>query len=189
VRRNPSHPRKRHLQRDNTGSLPLGEPVFLAVGYIRRPHGVRGEMLMDLLTDFPERLVPGKRLYLGEEHLPVQIRSVRPALQAVLIAFEEFEDRDQVAAFRNQYLYVRADELPPLPEGEYYHHQLLGLMVFDREGHSLGVLTEILETGANDVYVVRDEQGREILLPVIEGVILEVDLETHRLIVNPPEWL
>lgn len=189
MRRNPSHPRKRHLQRDNTGSLPLGEPVFLAVGYIRRPHGVRGEMLMDLLTDFPERLVPGKRLYLGEEHLPVQIRSVRPALQAVLIAFEEFEDRDQVAAFRNQYLYVRADELPPLPEGEYYHHQLLGLMVFDREGHALGVLTEILETGANDVYVVRDEQGREILLPVIEGVILEVDLQSHRLIVNPPEWL
>jgi len=94
-----------------------------------------------------------------------------------------------VAAFRNQYLYVRADELPPLPEGEYYHHQLLGLRVFDLQGNLLGVLSEILETGANDVYVVRDEGGSEILLPVIEGVILEVDLGARRLIVNPPEWL
>lgn len=187
--KNPSRYRKRNLQRDNTGSLPSGEPVFLAVGLIRRPHGVRGEMVMDLLTHFPERLIPGRQLYIGESHQPVRIRSVRPALQAVLIAFEGYEDRDQVAAFRNQYLYVRADELPPLPEGEYYHHQLLGLRVFDLQGNLLGVLSEILETGANDVYVVRDEGGSEILLPVIEGVILEVDLGARRLIVNPPEWL
>ncbi len=146
-------------------------------------------MVMDLLTHFPERLIPGRQLYIGESHQPVRIRSVRPTLQAVLIAFEGYEDRDQVAAFRNQYLYVRADELPPLPEGEYYHHQLLGLRVFDLQGNLLGVLSEILETGANDVYVVRDEGGSEILLPVIEGVILEVDLGARRLIVNPPEWL
>lgn len=179
---------KDDMQRDATGSLPTGEPVFLAVGLIRRPHGVKGEVVMDVLTDFPERLVVGRRVYLGEAHRPTRIRSVRPADRAVLIAFEGFEDRDQVLELRNTYLYVRSDELPPLPEGEYYHHQLLGLQVVDAQGQGLGILVEILETGANDVYVVRSESGEEILLPAIEGVILEVDLEGRRLVANPPEW-
>ena len=160
-----------------TGSPPTGEPVFLVVGKLRRPHGLLGEILMDILTDFPERLQPGATIYIGADYRSFTIRSLRPHRGGLLVAFDPYNDPESVGILRNQLVYVRADDRPPLPEGEYYHHQLLGLHVISDQGQSLGYLTKILETGANDVYVVRPECGPEILLPAIETVILDIDLE------------
>lgn len=159
------------------GSLNSGEPVFLVVGRLRRPHGVHGEILMDVLTDFPERLRSGLSVYVGEDHQPLVIRSLRQSNLALLVAFEPYRDPESVGVLRNQFIYVRADDRPPLPEGEYYHHQLVGLRVVTDEGVALGRLTSILETGANDVYVVTQESGQEVLLPAISSVILDIDLE------------
>ena len=85
-------------------------------------------------------------------------------------------------------VFVKISELPPLPEGEYYHHQLIDLKVVDLTGKELGTITEILETGANDVYLVTDAEGHEMLLPAIQDVIIRVDLEKHEMQVNPPDW-
>ncbi|GIV66772.1 MAG: ribosome maturation factor RimM [Chloroflexota bacterium] len=176
--------------REPSGSPPLGEPVFLAVGFLRRAHGLQGEMVMDVLTDFPERLVRGKVVYAGEEHNRLTIRSLRSKGKQVLIAFEEIGDPESTAPYRNQYLFVRSDEIPPLPEGEYYHHELLGLNVFTPDGQRLGTLVEILETGANDVYIIRDEGSeKELLVPAIPEVLLEIRLAERILIISPPEWL
>lgn len=79
--------------------------------------------------------------------------------------------------------------LPPLPEGEYYHFQLIGLTVLDENGTKIGVLNEVLTTGANDVYLVVDEEGKEILFPAIQSVIIQTDLEHQQMIVRPQEWL
>jgi 16S rRNA processing protein RimM len=154
------------------------------VGRLRRAHGVRGEMQMDVLTDFPERLKPGLRLFAGEDRLPLRLRQVRWHDRAMLIAFEEIRTPEQVAGLRNQILYVSASNLPPLEEDEYYHHQVLGLRVVDEAGRALGTLVEILETGANDVYVIRPERGQDILLPAIEETILAVSLETGEMRVH-----
>jgi 16S rRNA processing protein RimM len=153
-----------------------GAPLFLAVGFLRRPHGVKGEILMDVLTDFPERLKKGTLLYVGDEHRPLRIHSLRPHAQGMIVAFDGFRDPEQAGQLRNQLAQVRADDRPPLPEGEYYQHQLLGLSVVSDEGQVLGRLASILETGANDVYVVRSPLGKEILLPAIPDVIQEIDL-------------
>ncbi len=161
---------------DKSGSPPTGEPVFLAVGKLRRPHGVHGEIQMDVLTDFPERLVAGVMVYAGTEHRPLRLKNVRPHDQVLLLTFGEFTTPEAVGELRNQVLFVRADDRPPLPEGEYYHHELIGLRVVDENGNVLGKLTEILETGANDVYLVRPDTGSDILLPAIEDVILAIDL-------------
>jgi len=80
--------------------------------------------------------------------------------------------------------FVSAEDRPPLPEGEYYHHQIIGLNVFDETGTSLGVVSEILETGANDVYVVAAAGGREILIPALKDVLLEINLEQKRMKVH-----
>lgn len=173
-------PRRKTLkqtQEDAAGSPPTGEPVFLAVGKLRRPHGVHGEIIMDVLTDFPERLKPGKKMLVGAQHTPVQIRSLRGHDQALLIAFEGYDTPEQAGNFRNQILYSTVSEQPPLEEGEFYHHELIGMQVYDEQGVKLGELAEIMETGANDVYVLRPEIGPEILLPAIDDVILEIDLE------------
>lgn len=158
------------------GSPPVGEPEYLVVGFLRRPHGVTGEILMDVHTDFPQRLKPGVTLFVGEDHIPMQIAGRRPHRSGLLIRFHGLETPEQAGLYRNTWVYVRVADCPPLPEGEYYHHQLLGLNVVTDDDRPLGVLVEILETGANDVYVVKDAHGREILLPAIPAVILDIRL-------------
>ncbi len=136
---------------------------------------------MEVHTDFPERLRRGRRVYLGEEHFPTEIVSVRPHKHGVLITFQGIQTLEEAAVWRNQWVYVRADELPPLPPGEYYAHELIGLQVLDEAGRLLGELTEILHTPANKVYLVRKADGKELLLPAIPSVILCVDLQARQM--------
>ena len=168
----------------DAGSPQKGEPVFLAVGKLRRPHGVHGEIIMDVLTDFPERLHTGMTLFIGPEHLPLRLRSHRPTAAAMLVAFEGYNTPEQAGELRNQFAYVPTADRPPLPEGEYYHHQLIGLKVVDEHGKALGRVSEILATGANDVYVVRPEMGAEILIPAVDEFVLDTDLERGELRVH-----
>jgi 16S rRNA processing protein RimM len=158
-----------------TSGSPNGEPVYLTVGFLRRPHGLRGEIIMDLHTDFPERLKPGRKMFVSEEHKPVTIQSVRPHQTGVLIKFNGIETTEEAGQFRNQWVYVNTRNLPPLPEGQIYQHVLYGFKVVDDQDNVLGELVEIIETGANNVYVVRDGSGRELLLPAIPSVILDLD--------------
>jgi 16S rRNA processing protein RimM len=159
-----------------TGS-PQGEPLFLAVGRLGRPHGLRGEVVLILLTDFPERLQPKVEVFLGEEHIPMIIRSRREHQNYLLLKFDGYDTPEAVGELRNQPLFVRADDRPVLPEGEYYHHQIIGLNVIDEQGKSMGMVTDILSTGSNDVYIVQPDSGTEILLPATEEVILDINLD------------
>lgn len=159
----------------NAPGSPDGEPVYLVVGFLRRAHGLHGEMIMDLHTDFPERLLSGRKLFVGEGHQPVTLASTRPHAKGMLVKFRKVESPEATAAFRNQWVYVKASEVPALPEGQLYQHELFGFQVVDENEHLLGELVEIIETGANDVYVIKDETGKEILLPAIPSVILDLD--------------
>ncbi len=179
--------------KDPAGSHSPSEPVFLVVGRLRRAHGVRGEIQMDVLTDFPERIQPGIVLYAGPQRQMLKVGSVRWHNQAMLIAFEEYRTPEAASELRNHWVSVTAADRPALEEDEYYHHQVLGLRVVEEDGTPLGTVTEILETGANDVYVIRPDLGSEIgvetgpgrkpalghdlLLPATEETILKVDLE------------
>jgi 16S rRNA processing protein RimM len=159
----------------NAPGSPDGEPVYLVVGFLRRAHGVQGEMIMDLHTDFPERFRSGRKLFVGEERKPMTIAGVRPHAKGMLIKFKGIETPEDTAQFRNQWLYVKTSDVPALPEGQIYQHELFGFKVVDENENPLGELVEIIETGANDVYVVKDESGKEILLPAIPSVILDLD--------------
>ncbi len=176
-------------QDPSTGSPAQGEPVFLAVGRLRRSHGIQGEMIMDILTGFPQRLQAGKVVYLGDTHEQAELASVRGHDKALIVRLSGVHTPEETAKYRNLVVYVKATELPELPEGEYYHHDLMGLSIVDEAGEVLGTLDQILETGANDVYVVKTPEGKEILLPATEDVILEVNLERREMKVRPPEWL
>lgn len=155
---------------------PKGESVYLAIGFLRRPHGISGEVIMDLHTDFPERIKPGRKVYVGEKYETLTIGAVRPHGNGMLVRLRGFDSPEAAGRFRNQWMYVKTTEVPALPEGQVYKHQLVGLTVTADTGETLGVLDEIIETGANDVYVVKKESGGEILLPAIPEVILETDM-------------
>lgn len=159
----------------NSGS-PKGEPIYLAIGFLRRPHGVQGEIIMDLHTDFPERIQTGRRVYVGEKHEVFTIGAVRPHADGLLVKISGFDTPETAGRFRNQWVYVQSSEVPALPEGKFYKHELIGLTVMTDENDKLGILNEVLETGANDVYVVVNEDGKEFLLPAIADVILDVNM-------------
>lgn len=180
---------------EKTGSPTPGEPdsfgerEFLAVGKLRRPHGVAGEMVMDVLTDFPERLKPGMQLYHGHNHEILHVKRCRTYENGLLITFAEVRDTDSAGLLRNEMLYVLTDEIPTLPEGEYYHHQLLGLKAIADGDLLLGTVTDILETGANDVAIVRPASGRDILIPLVDAFIQKIDLQAGEIHIKLMEGL
>jgi 16S rRNA processing protein RimM len=181
---------KRKFNPINTGLPNHGEPVFLAVGILRKPHGIKGEVLMQLLTDFPERITKGKKIYLGESYDQVLINSARNSNTGLLVHLENVESREAAEKLCNNIVYVRCDEIPNLPKGSFYHNQIIGLIVYKVDKTRLGVIVEIISTGSNDVYIIKpdDEIEKELLLPAISSVILETDLKKGIMIVDPPVW-
>ncbi len=177
--RPPSSPRARRPQRDPT-------PGFVAVGRVLAPFGLRGELKVQSLTDNPLRFAPKSRLYAGDQL--ITIAEAREAAGHLYVRLKGFADRTSVERFRQALLQVPEQSLPPLPAGEYYRFQLIGLAVVDRAGALLGTLDEVIETGANDVYRVRTPAGADLLLPAIADVIISIELEARRMVADPPDW-
>jgi 16S rRNA processing protein RimM len=159
-------------------------PEDLVVGRIIRPHGIRGMLLVEPFTEVIRSLKPTSEILLGSDKVPVVVREFRPHRARFLLVIDGCEDRDAAERWRGDDIFVRFDDVDPLPDGVYYHWQILGLEVATEGGEVLGTVERILETGANDVYVVRSDSGEELLLPAIESVILEVDLQEARITVH-----
>jgi 16S rRNA processing protein RimM len=150
-----------------------------------RPHGVRGEVNMRALTDYPRRLSAQARLYLGSHHQPFAVRRVRQRSEEMLIVqFEGVDDRNAAESLREEMVYVHIDDAVPLEEGEYYLYQIEGIRVVTSDGEELGQVTDVIETGANDVYVVTTPGGTEHLIPAIEDVIQTVDIAGGLMVVK-----
>lgn len=139
---------------------------------------------MEVLTDFPERLKTGLVVWVGDAHRRLIARRCKPLGEGMLIAFEGLSSPEVARDLRNQFVYVKTDELPDLPSGEFYHHQLIGLQVVSPLGEDYGHIVEILSTGANDVYVVRPATGREILIPAMASVVKEINLVEEKITVE-----
>ena len=164
---------------------------FLQVGVITATHGIRGEVKVFPTTDDPERFLDLETVYLdtGRKKKLLTISSVKFFKQFVILKFKEFDNINDVEPFRKKSLLVTREQAVPLEEDEYFIADLIGLRVITDEDKVLGELTDVLETGANDVYQVTDENGKEILLPAIKDCILSVDLEKGEMKVHILEGL
>lgn len=183
TRTNPSS-----ISTKKTGSPQSGGPVYLTIGKLQRTHGVKGEILMEVLTDFPDRIAAGNVVYIGSHHKEYTISSIRRAGDRLLVSFTGLSDCDQVSILRNQIVTIKTEDANMLPEGEFYHHEIIGMQVFDESDELIGSITEILVTGANDVYVITNESGEEVLFPAIKSVILFADRQSNKMVVRLPEW-
>ncbi len=164
-------------------------PERLAVGQVAGSHGLRGEFRIYLFTNHPDALRAVPTIYLGDAQEPWAVRRIHPLPEGkeAIVRLVEITTPEDAAALRGRRVWVDREALPPLPEGELYHYELIGLDVVDEAGAPLGRLAEIIETGANDVYVVRGTGG-ELLLPAINEVILAIDLENGRMTVRQQEF-
>lgn len=163
-------------------------PRFLAIGRVVRPHGVRGEVRAEVYTELPERFNWLDTLFLSRDPddtaaQGVSVESTRFHKGYVLVKLGGIDSRNDAEMLRGMWLLVPIEEGIPLEEDEVYHFQLEGLAVYTDEGEHLGVLDEVLETGANEVFVVTNGP-QELLLPNTEEVVLEVDWDARRMIVH-----
>ena len=159
-------------------------PEFLVVGRVLRPHGIRGALMVEGSSDFITGLRAGSEIHLGPDNIPIEIASIRKHKNKYLLTHAASVDRTDAEAYRNFEVKLRFQDAEPLSEGEYFYWQIIDLEVLSEAGARLGKVAEILETGANDVYIVRDEEGRQLLLPAIESVILEVNLDAGTITVR-----
>ncbi len=166
---------------------------YLAIGQIVGPHGIRGEVKVVPMTDFPERFKSGAKVYLGAQTgvtntAPAVIAASRPHQDRWLILFTHVRDRNAAETLRDLYLLIPEEDAMPLGEHENYAHDLIGLEVQTVDGRSLGQITEILFTAANDVYIVRNANA-ETLVPATREVVVSVNLAERMMKVVLPEGL
>jgi 16S rRNA processing protein RimM len=155
----------------------------LAVGRIVGAHGIRGELKVQVLTDFDQRFEPGSMLIVEGEESGREVLSARPHKTYLLVQLQGITNRTEAQQQRGLHLLVQRDQAIPLPEGEYYADELEGLRVMTTGGEDLGVLTEVWWTAANEIYVVQGPFG-EVLLPAVADVIQEVDLQSGEMLVS-----
>lgn len=160
---------------------------MIAVARIASPFGVRGEVKLQPLTDFPHRFESTKCLFLVDGTKLV-LESARVQKEMVFAKFKGIDTPEAWLPFRRQELFVPEDELVVLPEGQYYIFQLIGLAAFDEVGVLLGSLAEVLQTGSNDVYVIKTGDGQELLIPAIDQFVKLIDMDQRRIVIVVPEY-
>jgi 16S rRNA processing protein RimM len=176
--------------------MPVTSPRFLILARVTRPHGIRGDLRIQIMTRFPERLPELGAVYLGADpEDPATVRKMpvawarRDNSEYWLLHLEGIDHRDAADAFRNQYVLVSLEDAVPLEEDEIYLFQVIGLEVRTTAGIALGRVQDVIETGANDVYVVQGGPYGEVLIPAIQSVIVDTNVETGILTIRLPAGL
>jgi 16S rRNA processing protein RimM len=170
-------------KRIGSGGKPQPEPDFLNVARVVRPWGVRGDVKIELLISDAENLTRARQVYIGEPPRAVKVQRVHLHGGSILLKLAGYDTPEQAEALRDQVVSIPRADAIPLRANQYYHHQILGLSVVTAAGEALGQIVEIVETGANDVYVVKGPRG-EVLLPARVEVVKRVDLETRQMTVE-----
>lgn len=176
--------------RSSTTERPGALPGAIVVARILKPHGLRGEVAVEILTDVPGRLESGSHLLLAlpDGHRAVQVAASRPHGRGLLLRLEGFEDRDAAETLRGLALEVDRREVPPAPPGTWYHFELVGCRLIDRTRGELGVVTDLLEDGGGHLLVVEGESG-VLPVPWVAHFIVAVDVAARRIEVDLPEGL
>lgn len=164
---------------------------LLQVGIITSTHGVRGEVKVYPTTDDVKRFKKLKDIILdtGKEKLSLEIEGVKFFKQMVILKFKGLDNMNDVEKYRQKSLYVTRANAVRLRKDEYFIADLIGSKVFDEENKELGMLKDVMVTGANDVYVIKMTDGKELLLPAIKQCILKVDVEEQYMQVHVLEGL
>ncbi len=165
---------------------------MVVIGEVVKPHGIRGEFSVENHADSPSLYAPGGKLWLrpakGADRV-VEILTSRPHQGRMLLTIKGVADRDAAEALRGCQVLVRAEDLPELDDDEIYLHEIVGFDVVLPGGEPVGVLEGFMDLPGQDVWVIRGEGGREILLPATEETVPEIDATARRIVIDPPQGL
>lgn len=169
-------------------------PEYLVLGEILRPHGIRGELRVKLMTDYPERINDLEFVYLSKSPdskkvKPYTVQHMRMHQDYGLLKLQGIDDRSDADVLRQLFVMVHIEDAVPLEEDEIYLYQLIGIEVHTESGELLGTISDVMETGANDVYVIDSPKHGEILFPVLDETIVESDIDNGTITVKIPDGL
>ena len=167
------------------------ENDLFRVGVIANTHGIRGEVKVYPTTDDLNRFDQLKEVLLdtGREHINLQVQGVRYFKNMAILKFKGIDNINDVEKYKGKDLLVTRENAVPLEENEYYIADLIDMEVYNEDGSRLGILNDVMQTGANDVYVIALENGKELLLPNIDQCILDVNTEENKMTVHVLEGL
>lgn len=163
----------------------------ILVGALIAPHGIAGCVTADCLSDNPLRFHEGAVFLLDQPVRGIStltLETVSTHKGRLLLKFVGLDDRNAAETLRGRKLLIPASQIPPLPEGQYYQFQIIGLKVWE-EGHLLGEIIDVLDYTANDIYVLRRTDGTETLIPALKQIVRRIDLEAGIMEVSLPEGL
>lgn len=164
---------------------------LLQVGVISSTHGVRGEVKVFPTTDDVKRFKKLKKVILdtGKEQLPLEIEGVKFFKQFVILKFRGIDNINDIEKYKGKSLLVDREHAVKLKKDEYFIADMIGMDVFTEEGELFGTLKDVMETGANDVYIIEMTDGKEVLVPAIKQCILDVDIENRKMVIHLLEGL
>lgn len=174
--------------------MPTTDPddrTWLIVGRVGKPHGIHGDILVEIVTDFPERLTDGLRFGLGDETGPTEhfhVHRVRIHKGKWLLSVKGIRGRETIAEWTGQFIFLLEQAIEDLPEGYYYEHHLVGLECRSAAGEVFGRVKE-LEFGFGQTRLVVEQDGRDFLVPYVPEIISEVDLHQGIIVIDPPAGL
>ncbi|MDO8885364.1 ribosome maturation factor RimM [Candidatus Oleimmundimicrobium sp.] len=167
------------------------KPTFLTIGKIVGAHGLRGEVKILSLTDFPARFKAGLSVYIyppSPEIDKLKIEWTKGTSKNIILKFNGVDNRKDAEKLKGLLLQVLEENACSLPKGTYWQHEIIGLKVITLNKKFIGYITEIIKTGSNDVYVVKFK-GKEKFIPAIKDVVKEIDLKNKRMVIEPLEGL
>lgn len=159
---------------------------WAAIGKVVAPFGLHGELKVRLLTDIPNRFANVGQVYLGPQRIPYTIAAVRPYKgDVVVLRLMGIDDATTAETVRGWNVVIPLDKLAKLPPGSYYQHDIIGLQVVTGNGREVGEVVDIIVTGSNDVYVIKNRDGQQVLIPAIKEVVKQIDLIRHMMYIEP----
>ena len=162
------------------------ETNWATIGQVVALFGVHGELKVRLLTDIPNRFSELETIYVGTSRASCPIQSVRPYKgEMIILKFKGVDDANTAESLIKQELSIPLSELAKLPPDSYYQHDILGLQVLTLDGQELGQIVDIIVTGSNDVYIVKNPAGSQVLIPAIKDVIKQIDLIRRTMHIDP----
>ncbi|MDF2566567.1 MAG: rimM [Oscillospiraceae bacterium] len=164
--------------------------LYLEIGKIVSTHGIHGEVRVQPWCNTPEFLTEFYFLYLDRQKKRIEIERSRAQKNIVIMKIQGVDDIEQALALRNKIVYASREDME-LEEGSYFIQDLIGIKVIDADNSekSYGTLTDVLQTGANDVYQITDENKKEVLIPAIADVVIKTDLENNQMVIRPLKGL
>ncbi|RKX27273.1 MAG: 16S rRNA processing protein RimM [Candidatus Zixiibacteriota bacterium] len=169
----------------------IERPEYIVVGQFGRPRGVSGEIYLNPISDNPERFKNKGTFWIesGAGWKEIKITAIRFISGRPAVKIDGVEGSDEARPLTNSYLYIKGTELAELPDGKYYHFELIGCRVVDTDGKELGQLTAVETYPANDVWVIETEKGKQNQFPAVKQFVRSVDIVNKLIEINPPEGI